>query len=76
MTAHLGRFQDRRLHAGGIRLPERLLGVGQRGVRVRRLGGDRANEMKIRRFLHDPAVTPEEMIETAQAHTAGLVGGQ
>jgi hypothetical protein len=32
--------------------------------------------MKIRRFLHDPAVTPEEMIETAQAHTAGLVGGQ
>lgn len=76
MTTHLGQFQDRRLHAGGICLLERLLEVGQQGVRVRRLGGDRSHEMRIRRFLHNPAVTPEEMIETAQAHTAALVGGR
>ena len=44
---------------------ERLLEVGQQGIRVRPLGGDRAGEVRIGRFLRNLSVTPEEMIETA-----------
>jgi hypothetical protein len=54
----------------------RLLSVGLSGARVRRLGGDRAGEVRFGRFLHNPRVTPEEMIATAAARTAGLVGGR
>lgn len=55
---------------------ERLLGVGQQGIRIRPLGGDRAGEVRIGRFLRNRAVMPEEMIETALARTCGLVGGR
>jgi hypothetical protein len=44
------------------------------GVRVLPLGGDRAGE--VRRFLHNPRVTPSEMVATAHARTAGLVEGR
>ncbi|WP_158923734.1 IS4 family transposase [Acidisphaera sp. S103] len=54
----------------------RLHEVGQQGIQVRTLGGNRGNEMKIRRFLHNPAVTPDEMIETALGHTLTLVAGR
>lgn len=76
MTMHLGQFGDRRRQAAGALLLDRLLDVGRQGIQVRGLGGDRAKEMKIRRFLHNPAVTPDEMIETALAHTCGQVGGR
>lgn len=55
---------------------ERLLEVGQQGIRVRPLGGDRAGEVRIGRFLRNLSVTPEEMIETALARTCGLVQGR
>jgi hypothetical protein len=40
---------------GGAFLHERLVAVGSRGVRVRRLGGNRAGEIRITRFLRNPA---------------------
>jgi hypothetical protein len=52
-------------------LLESLLSTGQEGVRVRRLGGDRAGEIRITRFLRNPHVTPQEMFETARQHTLG-----
>jgi hypothetical protein len=72
----LGYFGDRRLENGGQFLLARLVEVGQRGVQVRTLGGSRGNEMKLRRFLHNPSVTPDEMMETALAHTSTLVAGR
>jgi len=69
-------FGDRRLEAGWVLLQDRLLETAQQGVQVRTLGGNRANEMRIRRFLHNPSVTPENMIETALAHTSTLVSGR
>jgi len=44
--------------------------VGGRGVRVRRLGGDRAGEIRLTRFLRNDAVTIEEMIAEASRRTA------
>jgi hypothetical protein len=57
-------------------LHERLVSDGGRGVRVRRLGRDRAGEMRITRFLHNPAVSVSEMVETALAGTCRSVSGR
>jgi hypothetical protein len=43
---------------------------------MRQLGGCRSGEMRIRRWLHNPAVTPEEIFETAAARTAGATAGR
>jgi len=71
----LGEFGDRRLEEGGAFLLERLCTVGQSGVCIRTLGGDRAGELRITRFLRNEQVTPEEMFATAGARTASLVQG-
>jgi hypothetical protein len=42
MMTSLGRFGDRRLKNGGAFLLDRLLGLGQCGISLRALGGDRA----------------------------------
>ena len=76
MDGTLGRFGDRRLERGGGFLYARLVAVGSRGVRVRRLGGNRAGEIRITRFLRNPAVSVEEMIETAAGRTGGRVAGR
>ena len=55
---------------------DRLVAVGQTGVRVRVLGGDRAGEVRLGRFLRNPRVTPAEMIATSNARTARLVNGR
>ncbi|HSD35509.1 MAG TPA: transposase [Alphaproteobacteria bacterium] len=65
MDGTLGRFGDRRRERGGAFLPARRVAVGSRGVRVRRLGGARAGEIRITRGLRNPAVSVEERIETA-----------
>ena len=52
----------------------RLVEIGQ--VRVRRLGGNRAGEMRITRFLRNPAVTVAEMVASAAARTADRVTGR
>lgn len=51
------------------------MACGGGGVSVRRLGGGRAGEMRIGRFLHNPRVTVAGMLETAFAATASRVGG-
>jgi hypothetical protein len=50
--------------------------VGGRGVSVRRLGGNRAGEIRITRFLRNAAVSIEEMVATAAARTCGRVAGR
>ena len=54
----------------------RLVDVGRTGVSVRRVGGDRAGEMRFTRFLRNARVTPAEMVAHARARTAGLVAGR
>jgi len=76
MPPSLGQFGDKRRCAAGIDLLARLIEVGQSGVSVRALGGDRSGEVRFGRFLHCDAVTPGEMIATASAHTNGLVSGR
>jgi hypothetical protein len=57
-------------------LHERLVAHGGKGVSVRGLGGDRAGEMRIARFLHNPKVTVDEMVGTARTRTCAQVGGR
>jgi Transposase DDE domain len=54
----------------------RLVCAGQSGISVRRVGGNRAGEMRLTRFLRNRRVKPEEMVATARARTAGLVRGR
>ena len=60
----------------GAFLPRRLVEVGMGGVRLRPLGGDRAGEVGLGRFLRNPTVTPDEIISTACARTVGSVRGR
>ncbi|MDH3474423.1 MAG: IS4 family transposase [Rhodospirillales bacterium] len=55
---------------------ERLVALGGRRARVRRLGGGRAGEMQITRFLHNRRVSVAEMVATAATRTAGRLVGR
>ncbi len=46
------------------------------GVQLRALGGDRAGEVRLGRFLHNPRVTAAEMVQTARARTLTRVQGR
>lgn len=50
--------------------------VGQRGISVRSLGGARAGEIRLTRFLRNPKVSAQEIIAEAGAGTAGRVAGR
>src|SRR6185437_10497813 len=51
--------------------------VERPGSVIRRIaGGERARQMQITRFLHNPAVTVGEMAATAAARTADRVAGR
>jgi DDE family transposase len=76
MGDSLGQFGDPRRERVGRFLLARLIEVGQSGVRVRPLGGNRAGEVRLGRFLRNPHVTPAEMVKTASARTATLVEGR
>ena len=54
----------------------RLVETGGRGVRIRRLGGDRAGEIRLTRLLRNDAVTTEEMVEEAGRRTAERCAGR
>lgn len=54
----------------------RLLSVGARAVRVRRLGGDRAGEIRLTRFLRNPAVSAQEMAAEAGRQTSQRCQGR
>jgi hypothetical protein len=49
--------------------------VGQRGVAVRALGGNRAGEMRLTRFLRNDKVSVEEIVHCAGAATVRRVKG-
>jgi hypothetical protein len=49
--------------------------MGGRRVRVRRLGGDRAGEIRLTRLLRNAAVTPEAMVAEAASRTADRCAG-
>lgn len=53
----------------------RLVVVGQRGIAVRALGGDRAGEIRLTRFLRNGKVSVAEIIASAGAATARRVDG-
>ena len=55
---------------------DRLVETAGRGVRVRRLGGDRAGEIRLSRFLRNEAVTVEAMMDAAAARTAERCAGR
>jgi hypothetical protein len=57
-------------------LLERLVEVGTSGVRVRRLGGCRAGEIRLSRFLHNARVRVSAMIASAFARTAQAAAGR
>jgi hypothetical protein len=54
----------------------RLLSLGQAGISLRALGGDRAGEVRLDRFLKNPRVTPAEMVATARSHLLQRVAGR
>ncbi|MBB2842941.1 UNVERIFIED_ORG: hypothetical protein GGE64_006748 [Rhizobium etli] len=50
---------------------ERLIATAGQGMRVRKLGGNRAGEIRLTRFLRNGAVDPQAMIDEAALRTAG-----
>ena len=71
-----GRVWGRASGKRGAFLYARLVAGGGRGISVRRLGGNRAGEMRITRFLHNPKVTPGEMTSAALARTCAQATGR
>lgn len=59
----------------GVFLHRRLVEVGPQGISVRRLGGDRAGEIRLTRFLRNAKVSWEEIFAEAGAATAERVRG-
>jgi hypothetical protein len=60
---------------GGAFLHARLVRSGGSRLRIRRLGGSRAGEMRLTRFLRNDAVTPQAMVAAAAARTAERCAG-
>lgn len=54
----------------------RLAQLGGRGLRVRRLGADRAGEIRLTRFLRNGSVRPEEMVAEAARRTSERCEGR
>jgi len=52
------------------------MAVGEGGVRVRAVGGNRAGEMRITRFLRNPKVSVEEIVSQACLRTIAAVAGR
>ncbi len=57
-------------------LHRRLVEIGQRGISVRSLGGERAGEIRLTRFLRNPKLSAQEMFAEAGARTEGRVTGR
>jgi Transposase DDE domain len=71
---HLGHFGDVRRERAGAALLERVLETGS--LVLRQVGGDRAGEMSVHRFLDSEHVTPEEILRTAGRRTAAACRGR
>src|ERR1700740_1015890 len=60
----------------GAFLHARLVAAGGHGIRIRRLGGDRAGEIRLTRLLRNEAVTTEAMTAEAGRRTAERCAGR
>ncbi|WP_237352535.1 hypothetical protein [Rhizobium leguminosarum] len=49
---------------------ERLVATAGQAMRVRKLGGNRAGEIRLSRFLRNAAIDPQAMIDEAALRTA------
>ena len=56
-------------------LHQRLVRHGPRGLSIRRLGGSRAGEVRIGRFLRNDKVTVDKIVDQAASGTASRVSG-
>lgn len=74
--AGIGAVRRRTVGKRGRFLYERLVAYGGKGVSVRQLGGNRAGEMGIARFLHNPKVKAGEMLSTALARSCAQAAGR
>ena len=54
----------------------RLVEAGGEGLRVRRLGADRAGEIRLTRFLRNRSVIPDEMVREAAVRTGLRCAGR
>jgi hypothetical protein len=70
----LGHFGDARRATMGTTLVERVVETGS--LVIRKLGGTRAREIAIHRFLSAPSVTCGEMVETLAHRTAAACQGR
>jgi len=78
-VCHVGAFgRVRRSPAGkrGAFLLGRLVEAGGGGIRVRRLGQNRAGEIRLTRFLRNPVVRVEEMVSEAAARVTSRCAGR
>ena len=75
MDSEGSHFGDRRVDEAGQFLHDRLVRRGPRGISVRGVGGTRAGEVRIGRFLRNAKVTVEKVVEQAARGTAGRVAG-
>ena len=75
MVGGVAFFGDRRVDRVHRFLHDRLVRQGPRGISVRRLGGSRAGEVRIGRFLRNGKVTVEKIVERAASGTALRVAG-
>ncbi len=76
ILTNLGYFGDARLEKNGALLLQRLCALGAQGISLRRLGGERAGEVRLGRLLNNRSVTPGEMVATARADLLGRVAGR
>ena len=70
----IGWFGDARRAAAGAFVLERIVETGS--LVIRKVGGDRAGEMMVHRFLSSPAVQVSEIVETVAARTAAACAGR
>ena len=75
MEQEVSSFGDHRLDWAGRFIHDRLTSHGPDGLSVRRLGGNRAGEIRIGRFLRNEKVTENRIIVAVAAATSSRVGG-
>ncbi|MCY3674123.1 MAG: hypothetical protein OXH65_10160 [Paracoccaceae bacterium] len=75
MEQEVSSFGDYRLERAGRFIHDRLTSHGPDGISVRRLGGNRAGEIRIGRFLRNGKVSEDKLIDPVAAATSSRVGG-
>ena len=76
MDSGASHFGDRRVDEAGRFLHDRLVRRGPRGISVRSVGGNRAGEVRIGRFLRNGKVPVEIAVEAEAGALLGLVATQ